>query len=141
MQGGFTMQEIHVVGAAIVSDDKVLAAQRSADMESPFKWEFVGGKIEKGETHTQALEREVEEEMGIKIKVNGFLATGVSNVDEKKIVLHVYEAEIIEGEPTAKEHAKLEWVELDEMSMLDWAEPDIPACKVLMKRYGIICDC
>ncbi|MCX8128496.1 MAG: (deoxy)nucleoside triphosphate pyrophosphohydrolase [Clostridia bacterium] len=135
------MSEIHVVGAAIVNNDKVLAVQRSAAMQSPLKWEFAGGKVEKGETHIDALKREMQEELGIEIKVNGFLAAGSSEIGENKIMLHVYECEILHGEPVLKEHVKLEWVDIDELLIYDWAEADIPACKALMKRYGVICDC
>ena len=137
------MQEIHVVGAAIMDGCRVLAAKRSRFMYPPFKWEFAGGKIESGESHEQALEREILEELGIGIKVKAFVADGTSGINDKindkRIVLHVYEAGIISGEPAPKEHSELCWVEVDRLGELDWAEADIPACKELMKRYGGVC--
>lgn len=125
------MQEIHVVGAAIRKGNKILVAQRSAHMNSPLKWEFVGGKVEQGETHQQALEREVNEELGVKIKVHGHIAAGQSDVKDKRIILHVYEAELLDGEPVAREHSQLQWVETGQLRMLDWAEADIPAVETL----------
>ena len=128
------MTEIHVVGAAIIDGSKVFAAQRSESMKTPLKWEFVGGKVEPGETHTQALIREVKEELGVKIGVKGHIATGYSTLGDKRIVLHVYEAELLEGTPTAREHSELKWVDIDRLMELDWAEADLPACDELMRK-------
>lgn len=128
------MKEIHVVGAAITDKNLVLAAQRSDKMNLPFKWEFPGGKIEKNETHQKALKREIYEELGIHISVGDFLADGYSIVDDKKIILFVYNASIVEGTPKAKEHIQLKWVEIDRILELDWAEADYPACNELLKN-------
>lgn len=128
------MREIHVVGAAIIQEDKVLAAQRSNKMSHPLKWEFAGGKVEEGETHRQALQRELYEELGISVKVNDFVASGNSEINGSRIVLHVYEAEITEGIPVKGEHSSLRWVEIGRLLELDWADADIPACKELIKK-------
>lgn len=133
------MNEIHVVGAAILRGCTVLAAKRSINMQPPLKWEFAGGKVECGESHTEALEREILEELGAIISVKGFLADGMYETDEKCIILHVYEACIIDGEPVPKEHSELRWIEIGRLGDLDWADADIPACKELMKRYGAVC--
>ena len=129
------LKEIHVVGAAIIDNKKVLVAQRSKMMKCPLKWEFVGGKIEEGETPQQALEREVKEELGIRIRVGGYLAMGSSVIEGRKIVLHVYEAELVEGEPIAKEHSMLQWIYINDIMEYDWAEADLPACRELMKKF------
>jgi 8-oxo-dGTP diphosphatase len=133
------MLEINVVGAAILEGVKVLAAQRSEKMSPPFKWEFAGGKVESGETHEQALSREIHEELGILIRVGGFLAKGSFDDGDKRIILYVYEASIVEGSPVSREHSDVRWIEIDAIGSLDWAEPDIPACRELMRRYGSIC--
>ncbi len=133
------MQEIHVVGAAIIKGSGVLAAKRSIEMDPPLKWEFAGGKVEQGESHAQALVREISEELGVRITVKGFLSDGIYETDERRILLHVYEAAIIDGEPVPREHSQLLWIEIDRLGELDWADADIPACKALMKRYGVIC--
>jgi 8-oxo-dGTP diphosphatase len=129
------MQEIHVVGAAIMKENRILAAQRSSAMNSPLKWEFPGGKVEAGESHAQALKREVTEELGVDILVGNFIDSGCSEVNGNKIILHVYEAELLRGIPAAKEHAQLKWIEIPEIMKLDWAQPDIPACRELLKRF------
>lgn len=129
------MQEIHVVGAAIIKDGKILAAQRSHEMKSSLKWEFAGGKVEANETHQQALEREIQEELGISIKVHDHIATGCSEADGRKIVLHVYEAELLDGIPHAREHSQVKWIDAGGIENMDWAEADIPACKELIRKY------
>jgi 8-oxo-dGTP diphosphatase len=132
------MEKIHVVGAAIRDGSKILVALRSDKMDNKMKWEFPGGKIEGTETHKQALKRELTEELAIKVDVGSHIATGYSVVNGNKIVLHVYEAVIKEGHPTAIEHKELKWVEIHEMIELDWAEADIPACRKILEIDGII---
>ncbi|WP_010251946.1 (deoxy)nucleoside triphosphate pyrophosphohydrolase [Acetivibrio cellulolyticus] len=130
------MKEIDVVGAAIKNGSKVLAAQRSEIMKSPLKWEFVGGKVEKDETHQAALKRELREELGIDISVGDFIAKGSSIVEDKKINLYVYDAQILEGLPQKREHAQIIWVDIERIMDLDWAEADIPACEQLLRQLG-----
>ena len=129
------MDEIHVVGAAIRSGDRVMAAQRSAHMNSALKWEFPGGKIEKGESHQEALCREIQEELGLVVEVKEYIATGYSEVDGRRILLYIYEAEIKEGQLVLKEHAQVKWVEISRIMELDWAEADVPACEELQRKY------
>lgn len=133
--GVLTMKEIDVVGAAIRDGNRVLAAQRSETMKLPFKWEFVGGKVEKNETHEAALKRELKEELGIDISVGDFIAKGCSIIEDKKINLYVYSAQILNGVPQITEHAKILWVEIERMMELDWAEADIPACEQIIRNY------
>jgi 8-oxo-dGTP diphosphatase len=130
------MAEIQVVGAAIREGTKVLAAQRSAKMNMPLKWEFAGGKVEENETHQKALKREVYEELGLIIEVLDFLAVGYSEINGKTIALYVYDSKIKGGEINMNEHSQIKWVEIRELDKLDWAEADIPACKKLIELYG-----
>lgn len=132
------MEEIHVVGAAIIENNKILAAQRSEKMDNTCKWEFPGGKVEACETHCEALKRELKEELGIKVITGDHIATGYSVNNGNKIVLHVYKATIAEGYPKAIEHKELKWIDLPEMVDLDWAEADIPACRKILENNGII---
>jgi len=62
-----------VVAAIIANDGRVLIARRDANQNLAGKWEFPGGKLEPGETPKQCLEREIKEELGIVIAVDGFL--------------------------------------------------------------------
>ena len=62
-------KNIHVVGAAIIEDGKILCAQRGPSMSLPLKWEFPGGKIEPGESPEEALAREIKEEINCSIEI------------------------------------------------------------------------
>ncbi|AEV67966.1 (deoxy)nucleoside triphosphate pyrophosphohydrolase [Acetivibrio clariflavus] len=129
------MHEIEVVGAAIIEDNKVLAAQRSEIMKLPLKWEFAGGKVQKGETHEKALVRELREELGIEVSVGDFIAKGSSVIEDRLINLYVYSAKILKGVPQAREHARIMWIDIEDIMKLDWAEADLPACEQLLKKF------
>ena len=117
-----------VVGAAIVRDGRCLVAKRSPTMRAPGKWEFPGGKVEVGETPHDALVREISEELGVTIEVGALLGRGTAT----PIVLDVYLAALVAGEPQATEHAELRWIGPDEVEALDWAEADQPVLSGLV---------
>jgi 8-oxo-dGTP diphosphatase len=58
-----------VVAAIIVQDSRLLICQRRRDKAFPLKWEFPGGKVETGESLTEALAREILEELGVRIEI------------------------------------------------------------------------
>lgn len=132
------MEEVHVVGAAIRNGKRILAAQRSEKMGTALKWEFPGGKVEGNETHKEALKRELAEELGIKVDVKEHIATGYAVKDGRKIVLHVYNTGIIDGNPEAREHKQLKWIDICDIMELDWAEADVPACRKLLEEEGLL---
>ena len=124
-------QIIQVVGAAIVGENgRVLCAQRGY---GPLigKWEFPGGKVEKGETDQQALAREIKEELGIDIIVQDFIEESYTEYKDKNINLRVYKCKYVSGEINDTEHQSLKWMKNEELETLDWAEADIP----IMESY------
>ena len=132
------MEEIHVVGAVIRDGKRILAAQRSEKMGTALKWEFPGGKVEGNETHREALKRELAEELGIKVYVKEHVATGYAVNNGRKIVLHVYNAGIIDGNPVPREHKQIKWIDIGDIMGLDWAEADVPACRKLLEAEGLL---
>ncbi|MDP4091776.1 MAG: (deoxy)nucleoside triphosphate pyrophosphohydrolase [Bacillota bacterium] len=132
------MDEIHVVGAAIRDGERILTAQRSEKMDEAMKWEFPGGKVEKNETHKEALKRELREELDIKVDVGEHIATGYSLKDDRKIVLHVYNANITSGRLVVKEHKQVKWIKVCDIMDMDWAEADVPACRKILENEGLI---
>jgi 8-oxo-dGTP diphosphatase len=118
------------VGAAIVDGARCLVAQRSAAMREPLRWEFPGGKVEPGESAQQALAREIDEELGVRIEVLELLGGN----DHQQLRLDVYLARIVDGEPVAHEHAALRWVAAEGLDALDWAAADVPLVAPL-RRY------
>ena len=117
---------IHVACAIIERDGLVLAAQRSAAMSLPLKWEFPGGKIEPGESLVECLVRELHEEMGVTIGVGKPLAVTTHSYSTFTVSLHPFVCSIEAGTIVLHEHAKIAWVAPDQLPLLDWAEADGP---------------
>lgn len=120
-------KEIHVVGAVIIEDDKILCAQRGATKTLAYKWEFPGGKIEKGETEQEALKREIQEELRCNIEVLDQIEYTIYEYDFGIVHLTTFYCRLTEGEPVLTEHVALKWVNQEELPDLDWAPADIPA--------------
>ncbi|WP_170008520.1 (deoxy)nucleoside triphosphate pyrophosphohydrolase [Bacillus fonticola] len=125
--------EIHVVGAAIIQYGKIFCAQRSSTMSLPLKWEFPGGKIEKGESPQDALTREILEEMSCQVIVGDQVAHTVHEYDFGVVHLTTFICVIIEGEPILKEHKSMKWLLAEELASLDWAPADIPTVEKLQE--------
>jgi len=114
-----------VVGALIEREGFVLLAQRACENLNG-KWEFPGGKVKSGETHADALRREIDEELGISIDVGGHAGSHKFHVGQKSYCLHVYWAVIEEGTPAAHEHQALVWTRLANLLDYDLAPADVP---------------
>src|SRR5699024_4769955 len=126
-------KNIHVGGAVIIENKKILCAQRGPDKSLPLMWEFPGGKIEQGETAKEALIREIEEEMLYTIKVGEKVDHTVHEYDYGIVHLTTYINNIISSELKLNEHEKIKWLKSTEISYLNWAPADIPAIEKLAK--------
>lgn len=119
------------VVAAIIQDESgnYLCCKRGDWKQSPGKWEFPGGKPEAGETLDQALIREIREELNTAIKV-------VRQFDRSTtgdIELVSFVCELTGAKPQfSTDHSEMRWVPENELSKLDWAEPDLPALKRIL---------
>ena len=118
------MKHIEVVAAVIEKDNKVFCCQKGNKGECAYKWEFPGGKIELGETHKQALIREIKEELDCLIKVNNYLTTVNHQYNTFHLTMHVYLCELIDKEPILSEHINSKWCSKDKLKYLDFAEAD-----------------
>jgi 8-oxo-dGTP diphosphatase len=110
------VQEITVVVAVIHDHQgRVLLSQRAKDGHMGGLWEFPGGKIDDGERPSDALVRELEEELGITITVESPLTFAVHEEPGLRILLLFYRARIDSGEPHGREGQAVEWVPVTEL--------------------------
>lgn len=119
-------KHIEVVAAIIKRDDKYFCAQRADKGELAKKWEFPGGKIEPGETHQEALAREIKEELNTEVQVGDFIVTVNHEYNSFVLTMHCYECKVISGSLTISEHIDYKWLSLSEMITYDFAAADIP---------------
>jgi 8-oxo-dGTP diphosphatase len=122
---------ILVTAAIINKGSKILIARRSPKKHMGGYWEFPGGKIEDGETPEVCLKRELEEELGIIVKVGDFFMENEHNYGEKRILLKAYFCELISGNIILNDHDQIEWVEKSEFHNYDFAPADVPFLNAL----------
>lgn len=116
---------IEVVGAIIRKGDRYLVGQRAAQKSQGGKWEFMGGKIEPGETPEQALARECREELALEIENERVIDAVIHAYPDKTIRLTLIACTPKPGsEPLALEHQQIRWVTRAEMETLDFAGAD-----------------
>jgi 8-oxo-dGTP diphosphatase len=125
------LRKIAVVGAVIVRDGQVLAAQRGGSGPLAGLWEFPGGKIESGESAREALEREVAEELDCVVEVGDEIITTVHAYDFAEITLTTFFCALVDGEPALTEHAAVRWLLPEDLDSLEWAPADVPAVALL----------
>ena len=135
---GLSLQSKHIrVTCAIIErNGLILAAQRSASSSMPLKWEFPGGKINKGETAEECLHRELKEELGIRVTVQRELPTSTHHYPSFTITLHPFVCTIISKNIALREHASVAWRLPQEIHSLDWAEADLPVLKAYLAEQS-----
>lgn len=126
-------KQLDVVGAVLVRDGTVLAAQRGPGMALAGHWEFPGGKIEAGESPQEALGRELREELSCTATIGDRVETTSYEYDFGIVTLTTYFATLDAGEPQATEHAELRWIPVADLHSVEWAPADIPAVERIMQ--------
>jgi 8-oxo-dGTP diphosphatase len=121
------MKKIDVVAAVIVDKQKVLCVQRDAGKYDylSYKYEFPGGKVEKGESLEAALHREIREELLLDITIDRAYLTVEHVYPDFAITLHCFLCSCENTHLTLTEHLEARWMPLDLIATLDWAEADI----------------
>lgn len=116
---------VEVVGAIIKDGDRYLVGQRAANKSQGGLWEFMGGKIEPGETPEEALARECREELSLDIENEHIIDSVVHEYPEKTIRLTLISCSPKSGSiPKALEHQQIRWVTRAEMDIMDFAPAD-----------------
>lgn len=119
-----------VVAALIWEKNRFMICQRPADKARALLWEFVGGKVEPGETKARALIRECREELGITLSVGELFMDVVHEYPDLTVHLTLFNAAIAEGTPQLLEHNDLCWITVDEIAQYEFC----PADEVILKR-------
>ena len=125
---------IEVVAALIWRGDRFLACQRPPEKARGLLWEFVGGKVEKGESGPEALVRECQEELDVTLRVGDAFMDVTHEYPDLTVHLTLYAAEIEKGEPRMIEHHDLRWVTVGEMDALEFCPADQVFLEELRRR-------
>ena len=120
-----------VVAALIWDNDKFMICQRPAHKARGLLWEFVGGKVEKGETKEQALIRECREELAVTLSVSDVFMDVVHEYPDLTVHLTLFNATIAEGEPQKLEHNDIRWITVGEIQGYDFCPADEEILKKL----------
>ena len=119
-----------VVAALIWDENRFLACQRPAHKARGLLWEFVGGKVEPGETREQALIRECREELAITVVVQDVFMEVDHVYPDLTVHLTLFNASIAEGIPQKIEHNDLRWITVEEIDQYEFC----PADKEILRR-------
>ena len=125
-----------VVAALIWDGDKFMICQRPAHKARGLLWEFVGGKVEKGETKEQALIRECHEELAITLKVGDVFTEVVHEYPDITITLTLFNAQIAEGVPQMLEHNDIRWITPSEIPQYEFCPADTEILKKIIALKG-----
>ncbi len=126
---------IDVVAALIWEKDKFLICQRPANKTRGLLWEFVGGKVEKGETLQQALMRECAEELAITVEVGEQFMQVVHQYPDMLIRLTLFHCTIPSGYPQALEHNAIKWIHPSQTETYAFCPADTDILAEIKKRY------
>ena len=113
-----------VVAALIWDGDKFMICQRPAHKARGLLWEFVGGKVEPGETKEEALVRECQEELAVTLSVGDVFMDVVHEYPDLTVHLTLFNATIAEGEPQKLEHNDIKWITPSEIQKYEFCPAD-----------------
>ena len=122
-----------VVAALIWDGSRFLICQRPAHKARGLLWEFVGGKVEPGESKEDALIRECREELAVTILVDKVFMEVDHDYPDLNVHLTLFNAAIIEGTPQMIEHNDIQWIAVDEIPQYEFC----PADKEILRRLQL----
>ena len=125
---------VEVVAALILDNDKFMICQRPANKTRALLWEFVGGKVESGETKEQALIRECQEELAITLSVGEVFMDVVHEYPDITVHLVLFSATIAEGIPQKLDHNDIKWITVAEIDNYDFCPADTEILAKIKER-------
>lgn len=124
-----------VVAALIWDKDKFMICQRPAHKARGLLWEFVGGKVEPGETKEQALIRECQEELAVTLSIGDVFMDVVHEYPDLTVHLTLFNAAILEGIPKKREHNDIKWITPSEISNYEFCPADVEILKKITEVF------
>ncbi len=115
---------VEVVAALIWKNGHFLICQRPQSKTRGLLWEFVGGKVEPGETKKEALIRECREELAVTLNVGDIFMEVTHTYPDITVHLTLFSATIQSGTPTLIEHNDMKWITPDEIDAYDFCPAD-----------------
>ena len=128
---------VEVVAALIWADNKFMICQRPAHKARALLWEFVGGKVEPGETKEQALIRECQEELAVTVSVGDVFMEVTHEYPDITVHLTLFNAVIGEGTPQKLEHNDIQWITPAEISRYDFCPADEEILQRITQTYHV----
>ena len=122
-----------VVAALIWDNDKFMICQRPAHKARGLLWEFVGGKVEAGESKEAALIRECQEELAVTLSVGDVFMEVIHGYPDITVQLTLFNAVIAEGIPQKLEHNDIRWITPAEIPQYDFCPADVEILDKIMK--------
>lgn len=130
------MRKITEVVAALIWDkDRFLICQRPAHKARGLLWEFVGGKVEPGESKADALIRECREELGIELSVGTVFLDVLHEYPDLTVHLTLFHGIIASGTPQKLEHNDMQWITVSQIPDYDFCPADVEILEKLQKEY------
>ena len=124
------MKTVRVVAAVIYKDGKIFATQRGYGDYKDY-WEFLGGKIEPGETGEQAIVREIQEELATTIAPDRFLTTVEYDYPAFHLSMDCYLCHVVTGKLELLEHESAKWLSKDQLRSVAWLPADLQVIEYL----------
>jgi 8-oxo-dGTP diphosphatase len=119
-------KNLRVVAALIRTSGEVLLTQRRPGRHLGLSWEFPGGKVEAGESDEQALKRELQEELGVEVRVGTLCFETRHHYGSREMHLLVYRCRITDGKPVALDTHACEWVAESSLKERNFLPADMP---------------
>jgi 8-oxo-dGTP diphosphatase len=113
-----------VAAAVIISGGKILIARRKMGEPHAGYWEFPGGKVEEGESPQECLERELIEELGLKVRAGEIIARSEDRSGHGSFTIMAIEAELLGGEIKLTVHDRVDWVNIKDLQTVKLAPAD-----------------
>ena len=127
---------VEVVAALIWDENRFMICQRPAHKARALLWEFVGGKVEPGETKEQALIRECREEIAVALSVGSIFMDVFHEYPDITVHLTLYNATIAEGSPQKLEHNDIQWITPQQIPHHSFCPADKEILERIIQIYG-----